>query len=447
MKLIHLDDINDPEVLAMLQAFYSRSHTGIEERVESLGNDVDQIKTALKKFYIGYGHASIGDCGFITLFIEDVSLLAAKAIQNHPLYNGQEKSTRYLNFNAETVVDPINSFDSKQHLYKLFELYSSAEQSIMQYLKANTLKPFNVTETVFQNTLKAKTFDVCRGFLPSSVKTSLSWTGTLRSIREHCLNLKYHTLKEVRELASEILRWCHEHYPDSFKELDYVIDSNTYKSHCVQHEIELCNLFSVLPKEDVLVDFKHFTTPQALKFAYEEELTTRPRGEKLPQYMNQLGVIKARFWLDFGSYRDIHRHRNGTILFPQYSSTTGIHPFYTNELLKCALNDNSYLEFLKELKKIKAWLKEHDTPEYKNVLQYYYPLGWYVPVVYTGTLPQWVYMLELRTQSTVHPTLRDAMFKIAEQFQHYLDINLYLGADEDLTFKRGTQTIMEKTND
>jgi hypothetical protein len=55
----------DPEALAMLQAFYSRSAESIVSRVERLGTDLTSVKAALNKFYIGYGHQSIGDCGTV----------------------------------------------------------------------------------------------------------------------------------------------------------------------------------------------------------------------------------------------------------------------------------------------------------------------------------------------------------------------------------------------
>jgi thymidylate synthase ThyX len=50
----------------------------------------------METFYVGYGHASIADCGSTTIFIEGISILADKAIQDWQLYSGQETSTRYI---------------------------------------------------------------------------------------------------------------------------------------------------------------------------------------------------------------------------------------------------------------------------------------------------------------------------------------------------------------
>lgn len=51
------------------------------KRVESVGPE-----KFMKSYYVGYGHKSIGDCGTTTIFVENVSMLAAKAIQDTQLY-------------------------------------------------------------------------------------------------------------------------------------------------------------------------------------------------------------------------------------------------------------------------------------------------------------------------------------------------------------------------
>jgi len=70
----------------------------------------------MKNFYVGYGHKSIGDCGNATIFVEGVSMLAAKAIQDWRLYSGQEASTRYVDFSQQAFFDPTNSKNGKNIL-------------------------------------------------------------------------------------------------------------------------------------------------------------------------------------------------------------------------------------------------------------------------------------------------------------------------------------------
>ena len=97
----------DAEATAMLQALHSRSAGGIQSHLQILAEK--GADNFMSKFYVGYGHKSIGDCGTVTIFIEDVSFLVAKAIQDTKLYNGQETSTRYVDFSKQRFLDPSNS--------------------------------------------------------------------------------------------------------------------------------------------------------------------------------------------------------------------------------------------------------------------------------------------------------------------------------------------------
>lgn len=106
-QVINVIDEFDPETTAMLQAFYSRNSQPIMDRLKEFGDkDEAKVKKALASYYIGYSHASIGDCGSTTIFIENVSHFVAKAIQDNPLYNGQESSTRYINYANQPYVVP-----------------------------------------------------------------------------------------------------------------------------------------------------------------------------------------------------------------------------------------------------------------------------------------------------------------------------------------------------
>src|ERR1043166_6581301 len=93
---IYIHDEFPPETSAMLQALYSRSDKSVEQHVQKVQErGADKF---MASYYVGYGLASIGDCGLTALFVEDIAILACKAIQDNALYSGQETSTRYIDF-------------------------------------------------------------------------------------------------------------------------------------------------------------------------------------------------------------------------------------------------------------------------------------------------------------------------------------------------------------
>src|SRR3989344_2470069 len=93
-----------PESSAMLQALHSRSTGGLESHLKILATKGPD--NFMKNFYVGYGHKSIGDCGTASIFIEGISMLAAKAVQDWALYSGQESSTRYVDFQTQPFKNP-----------------------------------------------------------------------------------------------------------------------------------------------------------------------------------------------------------------------------------------------------------------------------------------------------------------------------------------------------
>ena len=67
-----------PQVLAMLQALYSRSKDSCADHIKKAIANAEKF---MQQFYVNYGHKSIGQCGTWTVFIEHCSLIAAKAVQ------------------------------------------------------------------------------------------------------------------------------------------------------------------------------------------------------------------------------------------------------------------------------------------------------------------------------------------------------------------------------
>ena len=61
----------DGQAEAMLQALHSRSTGGIKNHLKVLAQK--GAENFMEKFYVGYGHKSIGDCGSVTVFVEGVS--------------------------------------------------------------------------------------------------------------------------------------------------------------------------------------------------------------------------------------------------------------------------------------------------------------------------------------------------------------------------------------
>src|SRR5205807_5440974 len=85
-----------PEIQAYALAKYSRSSQGMLESIQELNQQ--KAEQFLNTFYFQYGHRSIADLAHLVFGLEQISILAAVAVVDEPVWDGQERSTRYQPF-------------------------------------------------------------------------------------------------------------------------------------------------------------------------------------------------------------------------------------------------------------------------------------------------------------------------------------------------------------
>lgn len=116
-KITFWDEL-EPEESAMVQSLNSRSAGGFWKNLWTVAKE--GYEKFMSKFYSNYGHKSIADCGSTTGAFDDISMLAAKEIQNWWAYNGQETSTRYIDVTGLGYVDPVGTVESKAIMERYF---------------------------------------------------------------------------------------------------------------------------------------------------------------------------------------------------------------------------------------------------------------------------------------------------------------------------------------
>src|SRR5215469_11568267 len=106
----------DPEVQAYGMAKYSRSALSLRESLAELNEQ--KAEKFLNTFYFQYGHRSIADLAHIAFAIERLSILAATILVDEPRWDGQERSTRYQDFQKSGYFVP--DFAADQDARKLY---------------------------------------------------------------------------------------------------------------------------------------------------------------------------------------------------------------------------------------------------------------------------------------------------------------------------------------
>ena len=440
-----IDDLT-PEDCAMLQALYSRDGSSARvhlQKVKDAGS-----RNFMKTHYVGYNHKSIGDCGTTTLFFEGVSMLAAKAIQDWPLYSGQETSTRYLNMADRPIVDPVDTSASRAIMARWMDFYRAAQEPVAAWVRERHPRREGEDEKVYDRAVRARTFDITRGFLPAGVSTQLSWHTNLRQANDHLAWMARHPLDEVVSCTAAAMKELDLVYPSSFghalrqEQVEYlqlVMRREAY------YRVDGPGEAPTAPDAEFFGDYRSPTvwlTSRVNKWRaaqYGDVFNSRPPRTELPHFLADLGSITFEFALDFGSFRDLQRHRNGVCRMPLLTTEYGFHEWYVEQLPPDVRR--SARELIQSQSDAIRVMPISD-----EVRQYYVAMGYRVPCKVTYGLPATVYLLELRTPKVVHPTMRQAAIRMAEAFQlEFPFVKLHVDDDpDDWDVRRGKQTIEKR---
>jgi thymidylate synthase ThyX len=199
----------DPEVLAYGMAKYSRSALSLRETLAELNEQ--KAEKFLNTFYFQYGHRSIADLAHLAFAIEKLSILAATIVVDEPRWDGQERSTRYQDFQKSGYYVPDFGDDSaSRDLYRgtidfLFAEYRHFSGEMFRYLQDRTPRPEEMKQDAYERTLKARAFDLSRYLLPLAANTSLGQIVSARTLENQVSRLLSHTHAEVRRLG-ELLK-------------------------------------------------------------------------------------------------------------------------------------------------------------------------------------------------------------------------------------------------
>ena len=200
----------EPEVQAYAMAKYSRSALSMKESLKELNDQ--KAEKFLNTFYFQYGHRSIADLAHVALAVEKLSLLAAIALVDEQRWDGQERSTRYQNFQKSGYYTPdFGGNAAAAELYQdaiadLFQHYRSLSEAVFQFLASRTPKPEDMKQDAYERTLRARAFDITRYLLPLATNTSLGEIVNARTLETQVSRLLSDPHEEIRRLGELLKR-------------------------------------------------------------------------------------------------------------------------------------------------------------------------------------------------------------------------------------------------
>jgi thymidylate synthase ThyX len=451
------------EVVATLLAQYSRAKTGVRELLHAMLEDggaaeppadpgCDPVASAARraaefheKWVVGYGHSSVAENAVAHLCVERCSILAAKELEDARLASYIEKSTRYVAFSPSSITPAAEAgvperwaepFEQAQR--QLLADYAEVTEATRMWLRGRYERPEGTTDAAWENMLRTKAFDLCRGLIPAGAPTSLGFTMNARELSYAVRKWSASPLPEVARLAGRVLEHGRRVAPTLLKHAD-----DGFLRPAALDAVRAAIRESGAP----LHDWPGFGGTQAqvmraaspllplhqLSDAIATEATGRPLGIEATDaqraalvraYCGGRPTLHAQpgralehldfsfaIRTDFGAWRDLQRHRLLTSFgTPPLAFGKG---WYTPAELSRARADGLFVRYDNALRRAEE--RWSALPREAPWAQYCVPLACHVDWFPKGNLRQWFYLCERRTTAQGHPSYRETAAEIADE--------------------------------
>lgn len=367
-----------PSINAFLGARYSRSADSVVEIAKEVMNKGQDASKKLEAIFYGYGHKSVGDMADLFLCLENVPMITAMRLFNmNPILAGQERSTRFQNFQKPEFIklpDSVTNQPLKDEYEDIILSHMRNYQDLLEPTKIGLAQYFKIDEDdkSQKSALTARTFDTVRYFLPMGLQTSLGFVMSARLWSDLIAQLgasKYSIENELAELIHELLTSANHTESGYIPEADGLI-RHTEKNYSRRDSTQ--SILKVLGKDfsydedahisrkldkNLAVKMSNHQTENLLRHyqllihPLSENKKIKPSKKRLEQlsqilfehhnHHNQLGMvgqsgaITIEGFADLGVLKDLNRHRSLERFVPIWNDNLDLEAELDRENERC----------------------------------------------------------------------------------------------------------------
>ncbi len=449
-----------------LKEFYERPEIGIQAIAEQVADDGQGIGRAEKLYetvFVEYGDDSVAQLGGAHLACEQASAILTKVLERGRLAAYLEQSTRYIyydvpmkdadgtaRFRYQTPPEIAQGTLANRYsetMDRLFESYSFVVRALTAYFQSRFPQGTRETRGAYRRATRARACDTARGLLPAATTSNLGIYATGQAYEALLMRMNASQLAEAREYSqmmlvelrkviagflsrvdvedrgrawsgyfrnvalemSEIIK--DEREPEDSREFDLERDEVRMLDHDPDAEIKLIAAalypYSNRSEEDLLktaIDMSDEEREKVISTYIGERSNRRHKpGRGMERIYYRFDVLS-----DFGSFRDLQRHRMMTI---DWQRLTPRHGYATPPEIEEVGSgvETRWRDSMSEMSEL-YWdvLKEHGA----EVAQYVVPFGYRIRYNIQMNARQAFHMLELRTGASGHSDYRRVCLKM-----------------------------------
>lgn len=449
-----------PEVLAYAMAMYSRSPLSIRESIAKITEE--KSSKFLDTFYFKYGHRSIADNAHIPLAVENVSEIVAFELEDQQLWDGQERSTRYQNFDkpdAYYIPEVIKHTRIEREYCLIADFllnqYRAYTGFCFEYLTNKYPKPQDMKDADYERTLRARAFDVARYWLFNGILTSVGQITSARTLEDQISRMMASEYHEVFKIAKDMKTACQSKpfcpeskdepaiaptlvkhtspngYAVRIRELMKKIMHDYLRNYMYPgaygnytRHIRLVNPFRTIQHEIVaglvyettnltMSDIQSFINKMetgSMNRIIKEVLSLREKHDSLPRFFAAGYQIQFDICMDIGGRRDLHRHRNCIQLHQRFTVSRGFDiPDLVREIGKTEHYKENMANVAKRIRELRQGLG--------NDSDYLIPFAFRAGTLYKMDYRQAEYMTVLRSTPQGHFSYRQVVVEMDKQLR------------------------------
>ncbi|MGE5674694.1 MAG: FAD-dependent thymidylate synthase [Mycobacterium leprae] len=433
-----------PEQHAYAMAKYSRSADSLAESARALSGD--RTRKFLETMYFKYGHASIADMAHLSMGVEQISLWAALLLLDEPLWDGQERSTRYQPFQETGYLVPAGAPPLYTETAQwLMQRYEDTAAHWFHRLEERYPRPESMSPVQYEAAIRARAFDIARYYLFLGVNTSVGQVTSARVLERQVARLAADPLPEARALAKDLKAAAVENPPEDLSghgdgapvaptliryaepspyqqivwsdvraiadELLPAVkpdDTASVRLHVAGNPVDeavagLLYRVSHLSYSQIGERVQHLSTGEK-KDVLEAALAKRgPHDEWLREF--QGGPIVFDLLLDIGAYRDLHRHRRTAQVRQEF---TTMHGAAVPQPMRGMAETAGYLE---DMDKAAQWVNTLATWDPVQA-HYMLPLAFRCRALFRMDLAEAGYITKLRSREGGHFSYRAIAYEM-----------------------------------
>lgn len=436
------------ELVAFVE--FLHTHGGWESVVNSR-----RARDFFARWLAAYGDDSIAQMAGAHLFFENVSQIATKTLEDFRIgFAPLEKSTRYVGFHTKLggkwryFIDPDlakSSYggDYLKLMNMLFKRYSDSIEPLSKKLRRKFPQEKDQSERAWRETINAKAYDVLRAYLPAGTLTNVGFFGVGQAFEYVITKCLASPIFEIRELGREAQKELMQVIP-SMVERATSKRGKIYQKYVAKGELRLERLaekyldvsrasqlrqgfdgqangkdvelvewdgdaedriiasllykYATVSANQIKKSVSNLSSAQKLSIIKAAVSGRKVRQHRLVRAFENT-YYKFDVIVNFGAYRDLHRHRMLTQERQRFTTELG---FDIPPDLVWAKLEKPYMDAANKVDKFYRKIRKR----YPNQAQYVIMMGNRVRWYQWENLRELAWEAELRTGPQGHPDYR-----------------------------------------